>query len=282
MATEHSTDPNAIERIAKNTVMHQLSILGGVIHYEYRMQIRRKALWITFACFLLFLAALVLSNAGSQLYQSLLHLNRYPILTPVVIWTGIVNYIFPIAIGCLLADRLPRDKRTRVDELFSAMPGAMSTRLVGKFLGCTLAALTPLAIIYAAGLGVILYQTQNLMALPLGLATFAAIVLPGNFFIGAFSIACPAIIWVPLYQFLFVGYWFWGNLLPAGRGIPTLSGTILTPAGGYASSGFFGSSLTQIQQATAMQGVESIFLLLALASFVMILLWSLLKWQQAR
>lgn len=262
--------------------MYQLSILGGVIRYEYRMQVRRKALWITFVCFLLLLAALVLSNVSGELYQALTHLNKYPILTVVVIWTGIANYIFPIAVGCLLADRQPRDKRTRVDELFTAMPGALSTRLVGKYLGCTLASLTPMAIIYTLGLGVILYQTQNPMVIPLALAAFAAIVLPGILFIGAFSIACPAIIWVPLYQFLYVGYWFWGNLLPSGRGIPTLSGTILSPVGGYASTGFFGTSLTQVQQATALQGVESILLLLALAAFVMVMLWSLLKWQQAQ
>ena len=35
--------------------------------------------------------------------------------------------------------------------------------------------------------------------------------LPGLLFVAAFSVSCPVILWVPLYQFLFVGYWFWGR-----------------------------------------------------------------------
>lgn len=262
--------------------MNQLPILWGVMRYEYRMQIRRKALWITFLCFLLLIAVLVLGSPGDILYKGLMHLKNYPLRTVIIAWASVANYAFPIAIGCLLADRAPRDRRAKVDELLTAMPGTLSTRLTGKYLGATLASLTPMALIYAIGLGWILYQIPDPAALPLALAAFAAIVLPGILFIGAFSIACPAIIWVPLYQFLYVGYWFWGNLLPPGRGIPTLSNTILTPAGGYASAGFFGLSFFQIDHATALQGVESILLLLALAAFAILALWGLLRWQQAR
>jgi hypothetical protein len=106
-------------------------------------------------------------------------------------------------------------------------------------------------------------------------------------FIGAFSIACTAILWVPLYQILFVGYWFWGNLLP-DVGIPTLSTTILTPVGGYMCTGFFnpqgqeGVCSPGIQGATALQSVESILLLLALAILVIVALTGYLKWLQAR
>src|SRR5262249_10199761 len=107
------------------------------------------------------------------------------------------------------------------------------------------------------------------------------------FFVGAFSIALPAFIQGPLYQFLFVGYWFWGNLLP-GIGIPSLSETILTPIGGYICSGFFnccnreGVCDPRIQGATATQGIESIVLLLVLAILVLLMLTALLKWQQSQ
>jgi ABC-2 type transport system permease protein len=124
-------------------------------------------------------------------------------------------------------------------------------------------------VIYIGGLGWIVYQTQNVMAIPLALAMFAAIILPGILLIGAFSIVCPAIIWVPLYQVLFVGYWFWGNLFPPGRGVPTMSNTILTPAGGNAPAGFFGLSFFQVTHATLLQGVESIVLQLGLAMLAM-------------
>src|SRR5207302_4913010 len=143
------------------------------------------------------------------------------------------------------------------------MPAALSARLVGKYLGSTLATLVPMFAFYSIGIGYVLYQTHNLLALPLALATFAAIVLPGILFIAAFSIACPAILWVPLYQFLYVGYWFWGNWLGARTGIPTLSETILTPVGTYISSGFFGDSIFPVQDATAWLAIESMLLLLS-------------------
>ncbi|MFL5653431.1 MAG: hypothetical protein ACJ8CB_04530 [Ktedonobacteraceae bacterium] len=126
------------------------------------------------------------------------------------------------------------------------------------------------------------YLLQLTLAIPLALETFAAIVLPGILFIAAFSIACPAILWVPLYQFLYVGYWFWGNWLSPRFGIPTLSNTILTPGGGYISAGFFGEDSIHGLQATPLQGVESMLLLLCIAIFVTLVLWSYLKWQQAR
>jgi len=184
----------------------------------------------------------------------------------------------------LLADRLPRDRRTKVEELFWSTPGALSARLGGKYFGSMLAALIPVMVFYVIGAGCILYHTQDLMTLPLALAAFAAIVLPGMLFISAFSIACPAILWVPLYQFLYTGYWFWGNMLGPRVGIPTLSETILTPAGGYMAAGFFGVPAFQIFdfRVTALQGAESLLLLLSISVLVMVVLWRLLKWQQAR
>ena len=94
------------------------------------------------------------------------------------------------------------------------------------------------------------------------------------------------ILWVPLYQFLFIGYWFWGNLLP-DIGIPTLSTTILTPVGGYMCTGFFNPTGKEgvcnpgIQGATAVQGVESMLLLVGIAILVMLALWIGLRLQQA-
>jgi hypothetical protein len=145
----------------------------------------------------------------------------------------------------------------------------------------------PMFAVYSAGIGYILFRWHTIQALPIALASFAAIALPGVMFIGAFSIACTAILWVPLYQILFVGYWFWGNLLP-DVGIPTLSTTLLTPVGGYMCTGFFnprgqeGVCSPGIQGATAFQGAESTLLLLGMAVLVMVSLTAYLKWQQVR
>lgn len=125
------------------------------------------------------------------------------------------------------------------------------------------------------------------MAVPLGLLAFAAVNLPGLLFVGAFSIACTAILWVPLYQFLFTGYWFWGNWLLQGPQsplyipVPTLSGTLLTPAGYYAAIGLFGVP-DFVLRATAWEGLSSIGLLVAFGVAALYSAHRYLIWRKAR
>jgi ABC-2 type transport system permease protein len=70
---------------------------------------------------------------------------------------------------------------------------------------------------------------------------FLSISVPAYAFITAFSLACPVLMPVRVYQVLFTGYWFWGNFLNP-EAIPTLNGTLLTAGGSYAMEGFFGGS----------------------------------------
>ena len=256
--------------------MNQLSTLFGVINYEFRMQFRRLALWITFLC----IALLFLIRGGFHTF--VVFEPNEPLLPLVAGWARSLNFLLPIVAGVILADRLARDRKTRVNELFTSMPGALSIHLAGKYIGSTLATLLPIFLFYSIGVGSILFHTHDVMTIPYALEAFAAISLPGILFVSAFSIACPFLLWVPLYQFLFVGYWFWGNVLPPRYGIPTLSPTILTPVGGYMASGFFGDNQQLIQNATVTQGVESLLLLLGISLLVMAVLWQLMKWEQAR
>ena len=123
----------------------------------------------------------------------------------------------------------------------------------------------------------------RLLSLPDALMLFVLVALPGLLFVSAFSVALPAVMWLPLYQFLFVCYWFWGNALAPSRGLPTLSDTILTPLGGYMLAGFFGEdSGLVVHQGTFLQGLESLLLLLAIAGAVIVVLWRFLMWQRAR
>jgi ABC-2 type transport system permease protein len=253
--------------------VNQLSIFMGVFGYEFRMQIRRRALWITYICFTVLLLG--------SFFELALNIRQFTWPDAVVNWTGNVNAILPICVGVLLADRLPRDSQTKMNELFATFPGALSIRLLGKYLGSTLATLVPMLIFYSAGIACIAFQNHSLLAIPFGLETFVVIALPGIMFVAAFSLAIPTILWIPLYQFLFVGYWFWGNILPPRLGIPTLSATILTPIGGYMTSGFYHIDAFPVINATPMQGIASIVLLLGIAASVLCLLWRYVKWQQA-
>ena len=262
--------------------MNQLAIFFGALRYEYRMQIRRRSLWITCVVFALVTGAIVFSNDSSRVYQILVHPESVSLSEAVVYWATVVNYLFPVVVGVMIADRLPRDRRTKVQELLTTTPAMLFVRVLGKYLGSTLGAITPLLLVYTGSIGYVLYQTHNFTAIPLAIAAFATVTLPGLLFISAFSLACTAIMWVPLYQFLFVGYWFWGNLFPPNRGIPTLSNTLLLPLGGNAAMGFFGVQSSSIDHASVMQGVASIVLLLGIAILVIVTLLSILRWQQAR
>jgi hypothetical protein len=100
--------------------------------------------------------------------------------------------------------------------------------------------------------------------------------------VAAFSVSCPAVLWVPLYQFLFVGYWFWGTLLSPEGGIPTLSGTWLNPRGEVAANGFFGARTLYANGSYAWEGAASIALLLGLGILALFVARRYLGWQRAR
>lgn len=246
----------------------------GAIRYEFLMQIRRPALWIVVAVFCLAFATILVNPFGTFL----------GLAAPEVVatWALSVQFLHPVAAGVLLADRVPRDGRTGVSELLETLPSPQAGLFFGKYVGATLATVVPLALVYAAGLGYVLYDTADPMAVPLGVAAFLTINLPGLLFVAAFSISCPVILWVPLYQFLFVGYWFWGNHLDGDMGVPTVSGTILTPAGWYAASGFFGLDWTNAGNVTVGEGIASVALLLAVSGFVLAGADRYLRWQRTR
>lgn len=200
----------------------------------------------------------------------------------VVSWAVVVQAFMPIAFGCLLADRLPRDRRTRVSELLETLPAPAGGRLMGKCLGSVLATLVPLLLVYTAVIAYVVVEGGRPEAILLVLLTFAAVNLPGLLFVAAFSVACPAVIWVPLYQFLFIGYWFWGNPLPPYADIPTLTGTIMTPLGEYMAAGFFGTPGIWIESASVSEGVASVALLLGLAALALYMVHRYLRWWQVR
>ncbi len=259
--------------------MNSINVIWGVMRYEFRMQIRRPALWLTYVCFALLIGRTVTSQLQSP-YLATLHYSMLQLIATV---TLITNLFAPLGVGIFLADRLPRDRRMRVDELLNTLPGTLRMRLLGKYLGCTLATLVPAFLVYLITLSIVVWQFHTWTVIPLGLLCYAGIVLPGMLFVAAFSLACPRWIWVPLYQFLFFGYWFWGNIFPPAYGLPTLSGTILTPFGSFISAGLFHASfLGWTANASMTDGVASLVALLGVAVLVNVALYYLLKWEQAR
>jgi hypothetical protein len=264
-----------------------LPAVAGSTLYEFRMQLKRKALWIVMAPFVLWGVGLFPNiyfqrpdaPPGPSPWVPPADMSTLEVVAG---WALVLQSTVPIAVGIMLADRLARDRRMRVADLFEALPASPGGRLFGKYLGATLATLVPVFLAYAGLIAYTVAIRGDLAAVPLGLLAFLAINLPGLLFVAAFSVSCPAVMWVPLYQFLFVGYWIWGNQLSPASGIPTLTGTVLTPLGEHVAHGFFGANTIYANGASAWEGAVSVGLLLGLGALALYVAHKYLRRQQAR
>jgi ABC-2 type transport system permease protein len=173
--------------------------------------------------------------------------------------------------GCLLADRLIRDRRLGVVEVLDATPAGFGTRLAGKYLGTIAACLVPLLGIWVIGLARLATELPAGATFGYGMAAFAVIEIPGLLFVAALALASTTLLGGPLFRVLFVGYWLW-NILPA-EVVPGPSGTLLTPSGDVARTGLFGigGTFTALnhQVASRADAVASIGLVLAIAVLVL-------------
>jgi ABC-2 type transport system permease protein len=239
-----------------------VTILSAARH-ELRMQIRRPALWIAFGVVTAIAAVMMATAPWSQ-----------PLATPLphvmAEWSVGLNLFHPVLFGCLLADRLIRSRRIGVAELAAATPSTPGAWLASVYVGTVTATLIPIVVFWAAAVAVAAVRWGDLRAIPLGVAAFVTINLPGLLLVAAASLVFPLLLPVPLYQFLFIGGYMWANWVGPSWGIPTMSGTWLTPAGGFAASGLFGGELIHGGRATASEAVASIALLLAVAAGLLI------------
>jgi ABC-2 type transport system permease protein len=248
--------------------------LRGAIAAEYRMQIRRPVVWILIGV----LGAWVLRVNMDSVVQS-----RDATPAEVGVWAWFLQIFTPVAVGVLLADRFARDRRSHVDEILESTPAADWVRLVGKYLGATAATVTPMVLIYVLGLAWLATQVPDALTVAvLAVPAFLVVNMPGLLFVAAYSVCVPIVMKVPLYQFLFVGYWFWGNLLPP-QIMPTLRDTWLAPIGWVTESAFFHpfDSGTAIAW-TVPDAIASILLLLALALAALVAGVVALRLQRAR
>lgn len=159
----------------------------------------------------------------------------------------------------------PAPGRLHVEDSAGGTPSPTGARLLATYLGATAATLLPIVATWAVGIAVATVRWGDPSAILLGVAAFVTVNLPGLLFIAAFSLVCPLLLSVPLYHFLFIGYYLWGNWIGPSWGIPTISGTWLTPASGFAAWGLFGTDLIHGGQATTSEALASIALLVAAA-----------------
>ncbi|MER7132182.1 hypothetical protein [Streptosporangium saharense] len=206
----------------------------ATLRHEFGMQIRRPALWTVHG--LTFVLIVISFRQGYVIPD----MGRTPgsVTTALLAVAGVVNAVMPMAYGCLLADRLVRDGRLGVSEVLDATPAGRTGRLLGKYLGACAATALPIALVYFGRVAVYAVTEGEPGALPLSVPVFATTALPGLLLVGALALAGPLLVPLPLFRVLFVGYWFWGSLIPANM-MPTLSHTVLSPGARYVEFGLF-------------------------------------------
>jgi ABC-2 type transport system permease protein len=213
-----------------------VSTFVAALRYEFRMQVRKRAVWLVPA-----LTVLVLLLIGGSLLRDLFDpVEGRTVAKDAMVGLGLqLNALLPIGFGCLLADRLVRDERLRVAPILDATPARQWPRLLGKYLGTGAATAVPIVIVYAALAAAYAVHRSTPAALGWAALIFALVLLPALLFVAAFALTVPLTMPPPLFRVLFVGYWVWGNLLPADL-MPTLASSVFQPVGGYAIAGLLG------------------------------------------
>jgi ABC-2 type transport system permease protein len=254
-----------------------------VTRHEFSMSIRRPGLWVAYILLTLFYFITILTPSGNRAND---------IIGPDKIWSEAGHQVFmfniflPLLAGILSADRMQRDFRSGVRELQRSAPLTIPAYILAKYLGVLASVLLPMAVLVAAtGLTLVVQGLAPLAFLwPLFLA-FLAIAVPSHAFVVAFSLACPLIMPLRVYQVLFTGYWFWGNLL-SPHAFPTISDTVLNAVGQFPLQAFFGMALDSTHPEdvgfTPVQAWLNLFVLLACIAAVMFVLDRYLRWQERR
>src|SRR5579859_80002 len=246
---------------------------SGSFHYEFRMQARRPAVWgLVLGAGLLLAAVYLVPSPGDP--ASVIVAER----------TQVFNLFLPVTYAILLADRWPRERRLNTRELLDSFPLDSGAWLWGKYLGAVLAVALPALVVELLEMGFIALTRGDWSLIPLALPAFALIVGPTLLFVGAFSVVCAELMPIPLYTVLFVGYWFWANLVSPAR-LPTLNCTLLTPSGLFARVGLLGGGLPPGCSGlaiTAGPAWVNIALMIGVAILVLVAAQTIASWRAAR
>ncbi|EXG79186.1 hypothetical protein [Cryptosporangium arvum] len=206
------------------------SAFAASLRYEFRMQVRKRSVWIVPALTLVLFVLI----GGSLLRDLFDPAERPPEARTAVVGLAVqLHGLLSIGFGCLLADRLVRDDRLRVASILDATPAEPRARLLGKYLRAGAATAVPILVAYLGFAIAYAADSGGAGAIGWALVAFAVVFVPGLLFVAALALAGPLVVPAPLFRVLFVGYWLWGNVVPPDT-MPTLSGTLVHPLGGYA------------------------------------------------
>ena len=206
-----------------------LSQVRAVCRYEFRMQVRKRALWVST---LLLALVMILTQGDRGPRYAGAEATAREVMGQ---WATLFSLLIPLAFGVVLADRVVRDRRLGVRALLTSLPVTDGRLLAGKYVGGVAASGLPVLLVLLGAAGYEAVDRGTVATLGWALVAFAVVILPGLVFVAGFAVVCPLLVTAPVFRVLFVGYWFWGNLVPPSL-LPSLTGTLLTPVGDYAAS----------------------------------------------
>ena len=248
----------------------------GVLRYEYKMSIQRPGLWIVTLLFSAFYVYLAIEGA-QDLDVEAFSISRSALFAQAGQRVFSLNLFFPVIAGIAAADRAVRDRTLGVRELIRVTGVTDLSYVLGKYLGVTLSLLTfGMAITLSTGLFQTIYYHWSFVFM---IDTFWATLVimgPALFFVTAFSLVCPLMMPIRLYQILFTGYWYWGNFLSSDV-MFTISNTLLNASGRYALIGVFDMKMAETWPETSVSQVwMNILVLFAFAALALFgMLWVL-------
>lgn len=260
-----------------------MSQFFGVTRHEFNMSIRRPGFWIAYALLSLFYAVSILAPSfdGSS-----------DVIRPDQIWPQAGHQVFmfnifmPLLAGVLAADRMQRDFRSGMRELQRSAPLFTPIYILAKYLGVLASVLIPMfVLVLTVGLLLVARDLAPLRFLWPLLLAFLAIAVPAHAFVVAFSLACPLVMPLRIYQVLFTGYWFWGNLLTP-KAFPTISDTVLNVVGQYPLQAYFGMYTDSTHKVTTgftrPEAVLNLIVIIACIAIVLFTIDRYLRWQARR
>ena len=201
------------------------------------MGIRRKGVWLAYAVAFLFYYFSLFSSGrfletGQMTMRELWQTNA--------VIAFMFNLFLPVIVGISAADRMNRDHHLHTTELLQSSGLTRVTYLLGKYLGVVSAQSLPVLCGIVLIRIIALFQGSPAVTFGMTLTTFLLINMPAYLFIIAFSLICPLVLPLRVYQALFTGYWFWGNFVYPEM-FPSLSGTVFQASGLTPAEGIFGS-----------------------------------------
>ncbi|WP_051385559.1 hypothetical protein [Actinokineospora inagensis] len=210
------------------------SVLRGSAWYEARMATRGRVLWLS----LLPLTALAVVLALSSPAVLGIADPAGRVGTAVLV----VTTFAVVGLGVALAGRLSQHTRPGLTDLLDTTPGSRTTRMSGVLAGALAVALAPvLAAVVLLGT-VVAIQVGQLRPLVVAVVGAITVVLPAALVITAFACLLGLLMPVAVARVLVVAAWFWATQLsPSIVPVPSPTGTILSPLGGYQAVAWLGA-----------------------------------------